>query len=79
MNFDNFSCLERQLYEPHVLIGYPGQSKIVPILEVKYWTDHDLLNFVPSAINLGVTEHSKTRDDDWQVAHAFKHVHQGWS
>ena len=56
----------------------PGSIKDCANLEVKYWTDHDLLNFVPSAINLGVIEHSKTRDDDWQVAHAFKHVHQGW-
>ena len=46
--------------------------------QVKYWTDHGLLNVVPSAINLGGFEDSKTRDDDWQVTHAFKHVHQGW-
>ena len=63
-NFDNFSCLERKLYEPGVLNWYPGQSKIVPIVDVKYRTDHGLLNLVPSAINLGGFEDSKTRDDD---------------
>ena len=63
-NFDNFSCLERKLYEPRVLNWYPGQSKILPIEDVKYRTVHIPLNLMPSAINFSGFEDSKTRDDD---------------